>query len=90
MFGPFRPIRLGTKNLQALGFSMVILSGSLLLYFTGRGNFDGGTGGWVFTFGGTALIVFLVGAWSLSISHALGMLKGLLEPPAVSNLSAPP
>jgi len=53
--------------------------GSLLEWIAGLEPFNGPAGNWMLTFGGLALVLFLVNAWCLSIAHALGLARRAVD-----------
>jgi len=84
--GPFRVISLKRKLIFAASGCMLLLGGFILNYFAGQENFNGAMAGWMFQFSLISLVVFLVSAYSLSVSHALGRVNAILmkEPAGAS------
>jgi len=76
--GPFPARSLKRKISYAAVGCLLLLAGLILNYYAVPENFNGGATGWMFNFSLLALIVFLVSAYSLSISHALGRLSAAL------------
>ena len=76
-----------TPMLFTWGFALLMLGGFILNYFAVPENFNGAMAGWMFQFSLIALLVFVVSAYSLSVSHALGRLNAILmkEPAGVSS-----
>lgn len=72
IFGPFKPWSLKRK----LGITALccgaLLAAFISLYFANPEEFNGPFENWLLTFGGIALILFVVSAWCLSIAHLLG------------------
>jgi len=79
IFGPFKPWTLKQKlAVVALG-SIVLVAGFILVYLLDSSMFNGGTGQWLLMFCGMGLLAFIVSAWCLSIAHALGKLRQLIQ-----------
>lgn len=78
-FGPFKPWslkrKLGIAGLCCLG----LLAGFVAVYFADPEPFNGPAGQWMLTFSGIALLLFVVNAWCLSIAHALGLLRRVVD-----------
>lgn len=85
--GPFKVISLKRKLIFAASACMLLLGGFILNYFAVPENFNGAMAGWMFQFSLIALLVFVVSAYSLSVSHALGRLNAILmkEPAGASS-----
>lgn len=81
--GPFRPWSLQRKIVFAGIGSLLIMAGLVWVYFTGSENFNGSRAGWMLNFSLWSLLVFLISAYSLSVSHVLGRIsRALTQGPA--------
>jgi hypothetical protein len=78
-FGPFKPWSLKRKLGIAGLCCLALLAGFVAVYFADREPFNGPAGNWMLTFGGLALVLFLVNAWGLSIAHALGLARRAVD-----------
>ena len=78
MFGPFQPWALKRKLLIAGVGTVLLLAGMLANYYVAPQNFNGEASAWVFNFALISLLVFVVSAYCLSISHFLGYLNEAL------------
>jgi hypothetical protein len=78
LFGPFQPMRYGTRIWLATGLALAVLVGFIAVFLSERGFFSGGSGNWAFTFGGITVLVFLVSVWSLSATYVIGLLRRAL------------
>ena len=86
--GPFKPWTLKRKIALAAVGSLLILAGLVWVYFAGSENFNGSRAGWMFNFSLWSLLVFLLSAYILSVSHALGRIsQALVQEPAYLNTS---
>jgi len=75
LFGPFKPWSLKLKlSLAGLGV-MLLMAGLLFNYYANTVTFNGATSGWMLNFSLICLAVFLVSAYSLTISHFLRFLN---------------
>ncbi len=78
LFGPFEPWTLKRKFLiVGIGVGL-LLTGMIFNYYAAPDKFDGGLSGWALNFSLMGLMVFLVSAYSLSISHFLLFLNRAL------------
>ena len=78
-FGPFKPWSLKRKLGTAGLCCLALLAGFVAVYFADPEPFNGPAGNWMLTFGGLALVLFLVNVWGLSIAHALGLARRAVE-----------
>ena len=76
--GPFQPWPLGRKLKVAAGGSLSLLIGMAANYFAAPHNFNGAASAWMLNFSLTSLLVFIVSAYCLAISHFLGYLNDAL------------
>jgi hypothetical protein len=79
IFGPFKPWTLKRKIALAAAASLLLLAGLSANYYAVPENFNGGASSWIFNFSLLAFVVFLVSAYSLSVSHFLLWLIRSLE-----------
>jgi hypothetical protein len=79
IFGPFRPWTLKRKIALAAAASLLLLAGLSANYYAVPENFNGSASSWLFNFSMLVFIVFLVSAYSLSVSHFLLWLSRQLE-----------
>lgn len=79
IFGPFRPWSLKRKLITAAVSCMALLAGFVAVYYANPEQFNGPASGWMFNFGGIALVLFVVNAWCLSIAHLLGLGRRAVE-----------
>ena len=77
-FGPFKPWTLKRKFLIVLLGIAVLLTGFIFNYYAGPENFNGDASAWIYNFLMISLLVFIVSAYCLSISHALRLLDEAL------------
>jgi hypothetical protein len=78
LFGPFKPWTLKRKFLFVLLGIAVLLAGFIFNYFAGTENFYNDASAWIFNFSMISLLVFIVSAYCLSISHFLRFLDDAL------------
>jgi len=78
LFGPFKPWTLKRKLLFVFLGILVLLAGFFFNYFAGSENFNGEALAWIFNFSMISLLVFIVSAYCLSISHFLRFLNDAL------------
>ncbi len=77
-FGPFKPWTLKRKFLIVLLGIAVLLTGFIFNYYAGPENFNGDASAWIYNFLMISLLVFIVSAYCLSISHVLRLLDEAL------------
>jgi len=75
LFGPFKPWALKSKLLIAGTGTVLLLAGMVANYLAVPQNFNGEAAAWMLNFSLIALLVFVVSAYCLSISHFLGYLN---------------
>jgi len=78
LFGPFKPWPLKRKFLFVSLGVVVLLAGFIFNYFAGPENFNGDASAWMFNFSMISLLVFIVSAYCMSVSHFLRFLDGAL------------
>jgi len=76
--GPFKPWTLKRKFLIVLLGIAVLLTGFIFNYYAGPENFNGDASAWIYNFLMISLLVFIVSAYCLSISHFLRLLDEAL------------
>lgn len=78
LFGPFQPWTLKRKIQITSGGVVLLLAGMITNYYAAPQNFNGEASAWMLNFSLISLLVFVVSAYCLSISHFLGYLNEAL------------
>jgi len=78
LFGPFKPWVLKRKILITGVGTVLLLAGMVANYYAAPQNFNGEASAWMLNFSLISLLVFVVSAYCLSISHFLGYLNDAL------------
>lgn len=78
VFGPFKPWTLKRKLGVITLASILVVVTFMGLYFLDRESWNNPSAAVLFTASGMAFILFLVSAWCITVSHALGRLFGLV------------
>jgi hypothetical protein len=78
LFGPFQPWTLKRKMLITGVGTVLLLAGMVANYYAAPHNFNGEASAWMLNFSLISLLVFVVSAYCLSISHFLGYLNEAL------------
>ena len=78
LFGPFQPWTLKRKLQITSGGVVLLLAGMMANYYAAPQNFNGEAFAWMLNFSLISLLLFVVSAYCLSISHFLGYLNNAL------------
>ena len=78
LFGPFQPWALKSKLLLAGAATVLLLAGMVANYYAAPQNFNGDASAWMLNFSLISLLVFVVSAYCLSVSHFLGYMNEAL------------
>jgi hypothetical protein len=75
LFGPFKPWTLKRKLATAALACVLVVAAMMALYFLDPETWNDGPFMVAFSASGMALVMFIVNAWCLSVTHALGLVS---------------